>query len=382
MKDIYLDNSATTKVSKNVAEKVLEFMQKDYANASSKHSLGAHTRDAIENTRANFAKFIKAKPSEIIFTSGGTESNNLAIRGLATANPKKRHIITSNIEHPSILELCKSLEKESYKIDYIPVSKEGIVNPEEVRRKINKNTLVISIMHVNNEIGTIQPIKEIGKICKEKRVYFHTDAVQSLSKLDINVSNLNLDLASFSGHKIGAPKGIGALYIKERTPINPIIFGGGQENNLRSGTENTPGIIGFLEALKTKIEKEKIKKSRDLLISKLKKIPGTKINGSIDKRIFNNINISFYGLEGEALMLRLNEDRIYVSTGSACASSKIDKSHVLEALNLEERYIDGSIRMTIGELTNKEVKYIISKIKSRVKNLRDLSPFKLNRRNQ
>lgn len=378
VKEIYLDNAATTRVLPNVAKSVLEVMTRDYGNASSLHKKGQKARDIIERAREKIAMFIGAKPSEIIFTSGGTESNNLALRGLAKANPKKRHIITSVIEHPSVLETCKDLEKEGYSVDYIGVDKEGIVNLRELKEKIRGDTLVVSVMHVNNEIGTIQPIEEIGQICKEKKVYFHTDAVQSFKKININVSKMNIDLMSVSGHKFGAPKGIGFLYIRYGTNIKSIQTGGGQEGELRSGTENVPGIFGLSLALDSKVDIGRIKNIRDQMIKDILGIEGVKINGSTEKRVYNNVNVSFYGIEGESLMLLLDEKGIFVSTGSACASSKLQESYVLKAIGVDELYIHGSIRLTLGEISEKDAEYVVGSIRGCVEKLREISPFKFN----
>jgi cysteine desulfurase len=377
IKKIYLDNASTTKVDKKVARRVLDVMLNEYGNASSLYKLGKESRRLLEESREKISDFIGAESSEIIFTSGGTESNNLAIRGLAKANPEKKHIITSVIEHPSILETCCDLEKEGYKIDYVRVNKEGIVNLEEVRDKITENTLVVSIMHVNNEIGTIQPIKAIGEVCKQKNVYFHSDAVQSFKKININVSGMNIDLMSVSGHKIHAPKGIGFLYVRKGTKISSILTGGGQEENIRSGTENVPEIVGLAAALDIKINETKIKKIRDEMIKELLKIPKTIINGSLKERIYNNINVSFYGIEGEGLMLMLDESGIFVSTGSACASNKLEESYVLRAIKVGEMYIHGCIRITLDEISKKDAEFAVNKIIESVEKLREISPFKL-----
>jgi cysteine desulfurase len=374
--EIYLDNAATTKVDPKVAKKVSEFFTENYGNASSQHHLGIKSKKSLDEAREKIAKYVSANISEIVFTSGGTESNNLALRGLAKANPEKKHIITSTIEHPSVLETCKDLEEEGCKIDYIKVNSEGIVEPEELEKKISKNTLVVSIMHVNNEIGTIQPIEEIAEICKKHQVYFHTDAVQGFSKIDLDIKNI--DLFSVSGHKINAPKGVGFLYIKNGTKISPIITGGGQENKIRSGTENIPGIVGLAAALEIKRDKDEIKKSRDKIIKELVKIPGTKINGSIKNRIYNNINVSFYGIEGESLMLMLDKEGISISTGSACASTKLAESYVLKAIELENLYIHGSLRLSLDKDAIGKEDYIIKIIKENVEKLREISPFKLN----
>ncbi len=377
MREIYLDNAATTKINPRVLKTYNKISKKFYGNASSTHELGNKAFEEIEKARKHLAKTINAQPTEIIFTSGGTESNNLAIKGLAKSNPHKKHIITSRIEHPSVLEICKSLEKKGYKIDYLPVNKKGLISLTELKKKIKINTLLVSIMHVNNEIGTIQNLEEIGKICNKKKVYFHSDCVQSYNKIPLNVKKLNLDLISVSGHKINAPKGIGFLYVKKGTNISPINLGGGQEKGLRSGTLNTAGIISLAEATKIKKNKDKIKKSRDRILKEILKIPKTKLNGSKEKRIYNNINVSFYGIEGESIMLKLENKKIYISTGSACNSHKLSTSYVLRAIGVEDSYINGSIRITLcNALTKKEEDYVIKNIKKVVNKLREISPFK------
>jgi cysteine desulfurase len=377
MKQIYLDNAATTPIDEGVLKVMNEFSKRYFANPSSQHSLGKEAREKLEEARKKLAEFINAETNEIYFTSGGTESNNLALKGLAKANPEKKHIITSKIEHPCILESCKSLEDQGYKVDYLSVDEEGLIDLKELEKKISPKTLVVSIMYVNNEIGTIQDLNSISEICKKKKVYFHTDAVQAFGKLEIDVNKLGIDLLSVSGHKINAPKGIGFLYVKKGTQIEPIIPGGGQERRLRSGTENIVGAIALAEAIKIKKDKEKIKNSRDKIISALQKIKGTKINGSLKSRIYNNINVSFYGIEGESLMLLLDDDKIFVSTGSACNSSKLEESHVLKAINIDGTYINGTIRITIDHLTIEEEDFIISKINEHVERLRKISPFKI-----
>ncbi len=401
MKEIYLDNAATTKVNPKVMKAMQEMFLTNYGNASSQHSSGKRARIELNSAREKIAKYIGCEPNEIVFTSGGTESNNLALRGLVKANPDKKHIITSIIEHPCILETCKDLEKNGYDVEYIGVGKDGIISVEEVEEKIRNDTLVVSVMHVNNEIGTVQPIEKIAKICKKRGIYFHTDATQGFTKIDLDLSprddsskdtqrgheNLqagdsgepnNIDLMSISGHKVYAPKGIGFLYVKKGTKISPIVTGGGQENNIRSGTENIPGIVGLSVALSIKIEKEKIERIRDKMIKDLLKIPGTKINGSLKNRVYNNINVSFYGIEGESLMLMLDKEGIRVSTGSACASTKLTESYVLKAIGVEELYIHGSLRLTLGEITKKEANFVVEKIKEKVERLREISPFKFN----
>jgi cysteine desulfurase len=378
MKEIYLDNAATTKVDKSVLKEIMKFNEKCYGNPSGQYSFGRRVRADVEKARGRIANFIGAESEEIIFTSGGTESNNFAIKGLALANPNKKHIITSLIEHPAILESCHALEKQGYEIDYIGVDAEGIVDVKDVMRKIRKDTLVVSIMHVNNEIGTIQPVREIGKICREKKVYFHTDAVQSFKKLDIDVNSMNIDLLSVSGHKINGPKGIGFLYVKLGTRIKPIIDGGGQEFKLRGGTENSTGILALAKALELNQDDKMVRKVRDFMVDELKKIRGVRFNGSLKNKIWNNISVSFYGIEGESLMLMLDEENIFVSTGSACASHKLEESYVLKAINVDDLYIHGTIRITMGnDVSMNDAKVVVAKIAEKVARLREMSPFKL-----
>jgi len=372
---IYLDNAATTRVYPEVADVVWKFMVDSYGNASSQHSLGSEARDAVEKARGEIAGFVGGSPEEIVFTSGGTESNNLVLRGLVKANPEKKHIVTSVIEHPSVLESCRSLEGEGYEVDYVGVDSDGIVSVSDVESLIRKDTLVVSVMHVNNEIGTVQPVEKIGEVCKKKGVYFHTDAVQGFGKVGLDLKNV--DLMSVSGHKVGAPKGVGFLYVKKWTKISSILSGGGQENGLRSGTENVSGIVGLAAALKVKVDKDGIKESRDKIVSGLLKIDGVRINGSMEERVYNNINVSFYGIEGESLMLMLDRDGIFVSTGSACASSKLEESYVLKAIGVDEMYVHGSLRLTLGEDVVGNEDFVVGKIRDAVAKLREISPFKM-----
>lgn len=375
--EIYLDNAATTKVHPKVARVVNEFMIENFGNASSLHSVGQKAREALEKAREEISEFIGAKPDEIYFTSGGTESNNLAIRGLAKSNPEKKHIVTTVIEHPCVLETCRALEKQGYEVEYLGVDSEGLIDLRVLESKIREDTLVVSVMHVNNEIGVIQPIEEIGAICKKRGVIFHTDAVQSFAKLDIDVKKMGIDLMTASGHKINAPKGVGFLYVNEEVKLSPIITGGGQERGIRSGTESVSGIVGLAEATKLERKKEKILENRNKLIDEILKIPGSRLNGSRDNRVYNNLNISFYGIEGESLMLMLDNDGIYVSTGSACASTKLSESYVLKAIGVDDLHIHGSIRISIDEMSDEEIEYVIESIKRNVKKLEEMSPFKL-----
>jgi cysteine desulfurase len=377
---IYLDNAATTYLAEEVKKELAEKMNL-FGNPSSRHSLGKEARIEIENAREKVANFIGAKSEEIIFTSGATESNNFAIKGLALANPKKKHIIISAIEHPSILETCNAMKKQGYEIDIIPVDGDGIVRVEELEKKIRKDTLLVSVMHVNNEIGTIQPIEEIAKICKAKKVLFHVDAVQSFAKIPINVNSVGVDLLSASGHKINAMKGIGFLYVRKSVKIVPLINGGGQEEGIRSGTENVLGIISLARAIDLKRYEFEVRNSRDRIIKEILKIPGARLDGSQSQRIYNNACFSFYGIEGESLQMLLDEEGILVSTGSACSSNKLAGSHVLKAIGVNKFYLNGSIRVSLDSLkvlTREEEDFIIRKIKENVEKLTRISPFKFN----
>jgi cysteine desulfurase len=394
---IYLDNGATTKVDKEVVEAMQPYFTKIYGNASSLHSSGQEAKRALEKARETIAKEINAEPDEIIFTSGGTESDNIALQEIAYTNKDKgNHIITTKIEHPAIEKTCNALDKDGFKITYLDVDKDGLINLEQLKKEITKSTILVSIIHANNEIGTIQDIEKIGKICKlsnesekglgnsknfqsEKGIYFHTDSVQSFTKVPIDVKKQNIDLASFSSHKIHGPKGIGALYIKKGIKIHPLMHGGSQEHQLRAGTENIPGIIGFEKAIEI-AKKEDIKKMetlRDYFIEKVQKeIPETVLNGSKTKRLCNNINITFKFIEGEALLLRLDDKGIAVSTGSACSSRELKPSHVLTAMGIPAATAHGSIRFTLSKFTTKEeLDYTITHLKEAVKDLRALSPL-------
>jgi len=376
MKTLYLDNAATTPLAIEVT-KELNKQIKNYGNPSSRHAIGKTAKEEVEKVREKIAKFINAKPEEIFFTSGATESNNWAMKGTALANPLKKHILISCIEHPSILETCETIKKQGYTIDLVSVNKEGVINIEELKKKISDNTLLVSIMHVNNEIGTIQPLEEIAKICKEKNIVFHTDAVQSFGKIKIDASKV--DLLSVSGHKLNAIKGIGFLYIKKGTKISPLLNGGGQERNMRSGTENFLGIVSIGKAIELKRRINEASQSRVRIIKKLLKIPGTILNGSIERGACNIISLSFYGIEGESLQMLLDEEGISVSTGSACSSNKLSASHVLKAIGVDEYHINGNIRLSLGTLeilTKAQENILVKKIKENVKKLQKISPIK------
>jgi len=370
-KKVYLDNAATTPLDKEVLKEMLPFLREKYGNPSSIHSLGQEAKKAIEKARKQVAKLINAEPDEIIFTSCGTEANNLALKGIDTAR-----VFISSIEHAAVLETARAIEKP---LEIIPVDRFGIINMTGFRLGITKNALV-SIMHVNNEIGTIQPIEEIAGICKANNCIFHTDAVQSLGKIPIDVKKLGIDILSGSGHKINGPKGIGFLYIKKelKTKLQPLLHGGGQESGLRSGTENVAGIVALGKACELAGKKMKqspeILKLRDFMLQELLEIPGVKLNGSSDKRIFNNINIAIKDIEGEALVLMLNQSGIACSTASACTSLTHQHSHVLKAIGLSQEEIHGTIRISLGyQTTKREIDYTIAKLKENIIKLRKIS---------
>lgn len=375
---VYLDNGATTRVAEEVAETVKEYMTKKYGNASSLHSFGEEAREALEKARSTIAKKLNADPEEIIFTSGGTESDNLAIKGAAYASGKK-HIITTKVEHHAILKACETLEKEGFRVTYLKVDREGFINLKELEDAITEDTAIVSVVHANNEIGTINDLGGIGEVCKKRNVVLHTDAVQSFTKMPIDVKKINVDLISISSHKIHGPKGIGALYVKKGTRIKKMIDGGTHERNLRAGTENVSGAAGFAKAVELTDEKhvKQMEKLRDKLIGGvLKKVPDTMLNGAKTKRLCNNVNITFKKVEGESLLLLLNEKGIAVSTGSACSSKSLDPSHVLLGIGLKHEDAHGSIRFTLSRYTTeKEIEYTVKAVEEAVKKLRQISPL-------
>jgi cysteine desulfurase len=377
---IYLDHAATTPIDPIVIEAMQPYFAKKYGNASSLHSWGREAKKALEASRDIIAKKLNAKNYKLIFTSGGTESNNLALKGTAFANKKKRHIITTQIEHECVLNSCLWLEEQGFEVSFLPVDSEGFINLDNLEQTIRKDTLLVSVIHANNEIGTIEPIKEIGKICQEHGVYFHTDACQSFTKVPINLKKQHIDLLTINSHKIHGPKGVGALLVRDGVNIHPLLHGGGHENGLRSGTENIPGIVGFAKA--TEIAKEHdiqhMRKLRNILINTvLEEIPNTKLNGPKKQRLCNNANFSFKYIEGESLVLRLDAKGIACSTGSACSSHSLEPSHVLLAIGLTPQDAHSSLRFSIGKRnTEREIKYTIEVLKDEVKNLRKISPFK------
>ncbi|MHB1276474.1 MAG: cysteine desulfurase NifS [Candidatus Humimicrobiaceae bacterium] len=383
MKRIYFDYAATTPADPEVVSAMLPYFTEIFGNPSSLHYFGRQANNAVENARAAAADFIGAKPEEIIFTSGGTESDNFALKGIAYANSSKgRHIITSNIEHHAVLESCEFLEENGFKVTYLPVSSNGILNPDEVKKAISSQTVLISVMHANNEIGSIQQIREIGKIAKENKIYFHTDAVQSFGHIPINVDELNIDMLSASAHKIYGPKGVGLLYIRKGTKIQTFLNGGRQEKKLRASTHNVPGIVGFgkaIELASKNMEKEatQLTNLRDKLINGvLVNIENTKLNGDSKLRLPNNVNFSIKFVEGEGMVLGLDLEGIAVSSGSACTSGSLEPSHVLRAIGRTADLAHGSVRFSFGKFnTIQEVEYALEKFIKIVSRLRKMSPL-------
>src|SRR5680860_69406 len=384
MRHIYLDHSATTPVDQEVAAIMMTYYTEKYGNPSSVHGFGREAKQGLEEARRQVAALIGATPQEVIFTSGGTESDNLAILGTAQAMRKKgKHLITSAIEHHAVLEPCEYLEKNGFELTVIPVDSEGIVSVEDVRKAIRPDTILISVMHANNEVGAIQPIEEIGKLARELGITFHVDAVQSLGKIPINVKEMNIDLLTVSAHKIYGPKGVGALYIRKGVRIVPLVHGGSQERKRRSGTENTPGIIGFGKACeligKRMIEDEELQtKLRDKLMNGiLERIEYVKVNGPLgEKRLPNNVNVSIRFVEGESLLLSLDMLGIAASSGSACTSGSLDPSHVLLAMGLVHEIAHGSLRFSLGrQNTAEEINYVLEQLPKIVDRLRMMSPL-------
>jgi cysteine desulfurase len=379
MKEIYLDNAATTKVDEKVVKEMLPYFSEKYGNASSQHLKGSEAKTALEKSRSIIAKSIGANTSEIIFTSGGTESNNFALKGLFFSNyPEKNHIIITKIEHDCVLKTCEWLAKQGAKIIYLNVDKDGFVSPEDIEKAITEKTIVVSVIHGNNEIGTIQDLEKIGKICREKKVLFHTDACQSFTKIPINVKKQYLDLVTLNSHKIHGPKGVGALYIREGIKVTPFMHGGGHERKLRSGTENIPGIVGFAKAVDIANSKDiaKMTKLRDKLIEGILKISDTRLNGSRTKRLCNNVNVSFNNIEGEAIGGYLENKGIFVSTGSACMSHSLEPSHVLDAIGISAVQSNSSLRLSLSKYTTEEdIDYVLEHLPKVVEKLRKLSPL-------
>lgn len=380
MRRIYFDNAATTKVDEEVLKAMLPYFTEKYGNASSVHFIGQEAKNALEKSRNTIAKAIKAKPSEIIFTSGGTESNNLAIKGLFFENyPEKNHIITTKIEHDCVINSCKWLEKLGAKVTYLDVDGEGFVNPKDIENAITEKTFLVSVIHGNNEIGTIQDLEAIGKICRKRGVLFHTDACQSFTKVPVDVKKQNLDLVTLNAHKIHGPKGVGALYIREGIKVIPLAHGGGHERKIRSGTENVSGVVGFAKAVEIASKKnvEKMTRLRDKLIDRLTRIQNVNLNGPTSRRLCNNVNVSFNNIEGESVGAYLEKEGICTSTGSACASHSLETSHVLKALGMTPLEANSSIRVSISKYTTEEeVDYFLNTIPKIVEKLRRMSPIR------
>ena len=380
---VYVDNSATTAISKPVLDAMMPYLTQGYGNASSIYSIGMDSARAILKARETVAKALGAKTSEIYFTSGGSEADNWAIKCAADVSAKKgkKHIITTVFEHHAVLHTCEYLEKQGFEVTYIPVDEMGMVDPEDIRKAIREDTCLVSVMFANNEIGTIQPIAEIGAICREKKVWFHTDAVQAVGNVPIDVVAMNIDLLSLSGHKIHAPKGIGALYMRTGINLPNLIHGGAQERSKRAGTENVAGIVALAKAIEecTKnipAKQARLSKMRDRIIAELTKIPESRLNGDPVKRLCGNVNISFRGIEGESLLLSLDLEGICASSGSACTSGSLDPSHVLLAIGLPHSTAHGSLRITLGEdNTDEDVDYIIEAVPRIVSKLRAMSPL-------
>ena len=379
---IYLDNAASTQIHNDVLNSMLPYLKEQYGNPSSIHRYGRLTRKAIHKARKQIASLINADPAEILITSGGTESNNTALVGISSQFPDSQ-IITSSIEHDAILEPCKKLNSKGFQVDYLPVDKSGMINIEDLKNMISKKTSLVSVMFGNNEVGTIQPISEITKICHENNVFFHTDAVQAVGKLPVDVKKLDVDLLSISSHKLYGPKGVGALYIKDGVKIDPIILGGGQEFRLRSGTENVASIVGFGQACEIAqnhlIENiSLVKKLQTILVKKvLDEIPEVTFNGHSESRLTNNAHFTFLGVNGEDLIIKLDEYGIAASTGSACSVNTQKASHVLESMGFSLEQITGSLRLTVGIFnTENEINETVDILKKVIEELRAVSPFK------
>ncbi len=383
MKRIYLDHNASTPVHPDVIKAMAPFWREVFGNASSVHRFGQQARKAIEDAREKVAGFIGGSSQEIFFTSGGTESDNLAVKGAACAcQAKGKHIITSSIEHHAVLSTCKHLEKQGYKVTYLPVDKYGLVDPNDVGKAITEETILISIMYANNEVGTIQPIADIGKIAKERGVPFHTDAVQAVGKIPVNVNELNVDLLTLSGHKIYGPKGIGALYVRKGTRIAPQIHGGHHEKNKRAGTENVPGIVGLgkaIEITRDTLQEESIRLTglRNMLCSGIsEKIEHVVLHGHTARRQPNTLNMSFEFVEGESIILGLDMKGIAVASGSACTSGSLEPSHVLKAMGVDPAISQGSIRFSLGrDNTKEDIDYVLEVLPGVVSRLRAMSPL-------
>ncbi len=383
MRRVYLDHSATTPVRPEVVQVMTEYLTERWGNPSSIHSFGREAKKGMEEAREKVAALIGALPEEIVFTSGGTEADNMAILGTAYSLQKKgNHIITSSMEHHAVLDACHYLEKNGFRVTYLPVDADGLVRVEDVEAAISDDTILITVMHVNNEVGTIQPIKEIGEVARRKGIIFHTDGVQSAGKIPVDVKDLDCDMMTLSAHKIYGPKGVGALYIRKGVRLAPIGYGGGQERKRRPGTENMPGIVGFgkaaeLAGLELEREMHRLTRLRDRLIDGLlTRIDHIQVNGHRHRRIPGNVNVSIRFVEGESILLSLDMQGIAASSGSACTSGSLDPSHVLLAMGLSHEVAHGSLRMTLGRAnTEEDIDYVLEVLPAIVKRLRAMSPL-------
>lgn len=380
---VYMDNAATTKLSPDVLNAMMPYLTDIYGNASSVHAFGREAREGVEHARNQVAAAINASPDEIFFTAGGTESDNMAIKGVAHKYAKKgKHIITTAIEHHAVLHTCEALEKEGYEVTYLPVDEDGLISVELVRAAMRDDTILVTVMFANNEVGTIEPIAEIGALCRERNVLFHTDAVQAVCHIPIDVRAMNIDLMSISAHKFHGPKGIGALYCRKGIVLEPVIVGGAQERKRRAGTENVAGIVGLGAAIERahknmSADMARVSALRDKLISGiLKNIPHVKLNGHPTQRLPQNVNFSIRYIEGESILLMLDINGIAASSGSACTSGSLDPSHVLLAMGIPHEIAHGSLRLTLSDMTtDEEVDYVLETLTKTVKRLRDMSPL-------
>ena len=383
MKNVYLDNNATTQVAPEVISAMLPYFGEQYGNPSSMHTFGGQVADAVEKAREHVAKLIGAKPDEIIFTGSGSESDNTAFWSAIKSQPEKRHIVTSRVEHPAVLNVCQYWEREGYHISYIGVDEKGRLNMEEYEKALTPDTALVSIMFANNEVGNVYPIQELSRLAHERGILFHTDAVQAVGKVDIDLSQMPVDMLSLSGHKINAPKGIGALYVRKGVRFRPFVRGGHQEKGRRAGTENVPYIVALGTAAELSLryiddERKKVAELRDKLEKGLlESIPDSRVNGDIASRLPNTTNISFKNVEGEAILLMLDRLGIAASSGSACTSGSLEPSHVLRAMGVPFNYAHGSIRMSLSRFTtDSDITYVLKDFPQVIETLRAISPFK------
>lgn len=381
-REVYMDHGATTPVREEVLEAMLPFFKEQYGNPSSVHSKGREVRNAVEEAREKTASALGASPGEIYFTSGGTESNNIVLRGAAKKHDGFGHIITSEIEHHAVFDVCRDLEKEGHRVTFLPVDKYGRLDPSTVETAITPETFIISIMAANNEIGTLQPFEEIGAIAAKHNIMFHTDAVQVVGQLPVDLKKMQVDFLSLSAHKFNGPKGVGALYKRKGIKIDPLYRGGGQEGKLRPGTENVPGVIGLARALELSVEEipdkiNTLQSLRDKLIEGLLKIDEVVLNGHPEERLPGNVNVSFKYIEGEAILLSLDMEGIAASSGSACSSGSLDPSHVLSAIGLDHQTAHGSVRFSLGRGNSEaDIDYVLEKVPAVVDRLRRISPIR------